>query len=544
MRWTAPIVGVLVALSACATAEPPTAWSLVGVYDASALTHSGIAAKGEDALGAGAQYVWVAPAGMRRSCGPAKAADGLGVFEAEAMANRLTPTLAILLERNGDDVAPMTPDDVRVSIGMPDAESGVMEPVYQLQPAVTPRYVSVRIDGDADPRHKQVVRNQLRMELCMEHKTGRGWIGGDRTQLREAFLLDPPKGSSDRKFFGGQRDPVPALLGPSDACFQQALEEPEEKGQDAGRGDGSLSLVPSDVWGASLRLCAATETGGADYRGMRPIPLTIGATTEPPNRTESFEWGDLVATLHDGETELDIKVDLLWRGEALMQDAPLLNQPVDEDGNPTGPPGVTDLLQKVPHNYPLVGTTKDPKRYTLLLIPAWQVVEGLRRIDQAQPKDPRVSAGDGIQDGVGWLIDNPEHLFVQLPPRPGLEIGGADGDGEIWLNVAEPLAGGRLGLMRWGYAPGMLSGRAPVVLPGVDQPTWEQVKASHNAELHASFLGAFVLLLSLGLLGLQRVGDLWANIPEERVDFWPSPDGGAPEEDEEVPDAPKLPEGG
>jgi len=547
-------------LAGCEQAEPLADWSLVGVYDASALVQAGLV--GEEEAG-GAQYVWVAPGGMRKSCGPAKAPDGLGLFEGEAMANRLTPTLAILLERNGEGDAPMTLDDVKVSLGMPD-ESGQMKPSFALQPAVMPRYVSVRIEGDAETRHKQVVRNQLVMELCMEHKTGRGWIGGDRTQLREAFLLDPPAGKAgiDRKFFGGQRDPIPALLGPSDACMQQVIEDTaQEKAQKAaaegGRGDGSLSLVPSDVWGASLRQCGPEEVQGSEYVGTKPVPITLGDTNEQPNRQIRAQWTELVATLKHGETDLDVKIDLTWGDQKLIDDKPLMEQPKDkETGKVTGPPGVSDLLQRVPHTYPLVGTAEDRGRYTVLLIPNWQIVEGLRRIDVKTPKEPRETPGDGIQDGVGFVIDNPEYLYVLLeprhaegepppaPPEPVEGEGGGDGQppAESWPNVAEPLAGGPFGLMRWGYSPGMLSGRSPIALPGSDEPTWEQVKMAHNAELHASFLLAAVVLVGLGFLGTQRLRDLWANLPEERVDFWPVGDGLPPEKDDAP--APKVPEAG
>ena len=65
-----------------------------------------------------------------------------------------------------------------------------------------------------------------------------------------------------------------------------------------------------------------------------------------------------------------------------------------------------------------VGTTEDRGQYTVLRIPNWQIVEGLRRIDEEKPKEPRVTPGDGVQDGVGFVIDNPEYLFVLLKPRP------------------------------------------------------------------------------------------------------------------------------
>ena len=54
-----------VALIGCATAEPPTDWSLVGVYDASALVQAGMVGQEE---GAGTPFVWVSSGAMRKSC--------------------------------------------------------------------------------------------------------------------------------------------------------------------------------------------------------------------------------------------------------------------------------------------------------------------------------------------------------------------------------------------------------------------------------------------------------------------------------------------
>ena len=65
----------------------------------------------------------------------------------------------------------------------------------------------------------KLIRTQLEIELCLEHKVGRGWLGNDAENYGQAFLRDPPDHDRlDRKYFGGQRDPVPGLVGPSDAC--------------------------------------------------------------------------------------------------------------------------------------------------------------------------------------------------------------------------------------------------------------------------------------------------------------------------------------
>ena len=101
------------------------------------------------------------------------------------MANGLTPTLAILLERLDGGEGDLTPDDVRVALG----NDG---PNLFFSRWFSHGFISVEIEGDGALRYKQLVRTQLEMELCMEHKVGRGWTGADGASLRQAFLLDPP----------------------------------------------------------------------------------------------------------------------------------------------------------------------------------------------------------------------------------------------------------------------------------------------------------------------------------------------------------------
>ena len=187
------LLSVLSLSNGVARADSSAPWRLVAVYDL-----AGAAAVGREGK-----------ADPSTSCGPAKAPDGLGVFEAEAMASGLSPTLAILLRREPD--APPRPphaDELRVSL----QDHGQR---VTLQPATLPRALRVEITGGAEARYKQLTRTMIEKELCLEHKVGRAWIGALNTQgaLREAYLLDPPANSHvDRRFFGGQRDPVPALL--------------------------------------------------------------------------------------------------------------------------------------------------------------------------------------------------------------------------------------------------------------------------------------------------------------------------------------------
>ena len=91
---------------------------------------------------------------MSQSCGPSKSPDGLGVFEAEAIANQLSPTLAIVLEyteapqyqnaqgescsQQEDGICEPVPRDpitnMDVTVGL-----GVDQMAYTLQPMVMPR---------------------------------------------------------------------------------------------------------------------------------------------------------------------------------------------------------------------------------------------------------------------------------------------------------------------------------------------------------------------------------------------------------------------
>ncbi|MCA9573291.1 MAG: hypothetical protein KC656_35890, partial [Myxococcales bacterium] len=199
-------------------------WKLAGVYDATAAAW---------APGLEEGYTWRPHAGMSTSCGPAKSPDGLGVFEAEAVGSRLTPVLAVVLRGEGR----LGPDDVRVSLGRG-------KPEILLQPMVEPRHLAITVQGESGTeRVAQLVRTQLETETCMEHKTGRAWTGHDATRVRQAFLLDPPAGSDrSRKFFGGQTDPVPGLIGPPDACLRITGDN-ALRADAQGSGEGSLTLV-------------------------------------------------------------------------------------------------------------------------------------------------------------------------------------------------------------------------------------------------------------------------------------------------------------
>ena len=546
----------LLAVGGCFSSPDDPGWNLVGAYDATTIMAL------DDVLGEELppEYVWVPFPGMSESCGPPKAADGLGVFEAEAMANSLTPTLAIVLERTlRAPEGPLSTDGVRIALGRD-------RPEYLLQPAVMPRYIAVHIEGEGNVHHKQLVRTQLQMETCMEHKTGRGWIGGDASNLRQAFLLDPPdeeNWGSDRRYFGGQRDPIPSLLGPPDACI---VDEVAVSMGPGGAGEGSLDLVPSDVWGASLRSCEVEERPGAPLmRNAGTIPLRVSGQEDIPVRRMPAFWDQLTVVVNPYDTDLwkaanpeatdeSVRVDVLWaeaggaRTNVLSQH-PLFDRP--EGGDGTGwaaGAGMTDLLARVPYYYPSVGPRDEPDQYVLLLVPNWQIVEGLRRIyGEAQDADrPRATGGAGVQYGVGWLLDNPQHLFVQVPdPRKVAEgeqvAEKAELEDDTWLDLTEIMGGGRFGLRTWGYTVGMLAGRKPIALPVDDVPIWDQTAVAQRAAHQSYFLGGLAVLVFFLLGGLRRMPDLWTRMPEERVDYWP----GVPADDGKgAGDGQEAPEGG
>jgi len=566
---TLPLIALLGLLgSGCESDEP--SWRLASVYDASAVSGMLVDPEGSD----DDAFVWVASAGMQSKCGPAKAPDGLGVFEAEAMANGLNPVLAVLLERNeGTPVGPLTMEDVWVSLGE-DA------PDVRLHPTVEPRHISMHIETSDLDRVAELVRTQIQMELCMEHKTGRAWVAAGPTQLRQAFLLDPPENGAgaDRKYFGGQRDPVPALLGPPDACLVYDGRLGESAPTTGGRGEGSLDIVPADVWGAEVRWCNLEEKPGYTVNGVASVPLRLSETSSDPAPQREAAWSEFEVALWPENASLgrsDIEISILWEGRDLVREAiegkghhppAVWHTDTLPDGREVytealydtsgGTRKLKDPLGRVPYTYPTLGTVEDPSRYTLLLVPNWQIVEGLRRMAAGDVDHPLAAAGAGVQDGVGYLLDHPELLIVQVKGLDDAASGGFhvvhDADGvehreTHWYNIASSMKGGIGGFAPWfsyGYTTGMLSGRKPIALLGYAAPQWGQVSAAQRAGYQSLFVGALALLSVLSLAGIRRVRDLWTTVPEERVDFWPGQT--AEDEEEEAPAAPgELPaEGG
>lgn len=546
LRGLTALTGLAAASSAAASP-----FRLVGAYELGAVDRlAALEAPAEDEadlalrlaglapdLDAQAAWTWQAAPGMRASCGPAKAPDGLGVVEAEAVATGLSPALVLVLERGEGGSTTPTAADIRVALG--DGEPQVL-----LQPAVLPRHLAVRIGGEADLRAAQLVRTQVEMELCLEHKVGRGWVGGDTTRLRQAILLDPPDASRpDRKFFGGQRDPVPALLGPPDACLQRA--EGLEERDAGGAGGSSLALVPTDVWGAGLRPCTASEQPGLrPTEGGAALPLHLGGQGGLPTVRPEAAWQELAIELHAAtstststgtDTDTDTgaaqaadplagtELSVLLDGELLV-DGVALQVP----GAGPGERGLFDILAHVPHRYPTLGSPEDPDRYVVLVVPQWQLAEALARLEAGSPEAPRPRASTDQPLAVAEVLSRPELLFVQArdPARPA---------GAEWLELTEVMGQSGPSLRGWGYTAGLLAGREPAVTAGSRPPSWEQGLSAQRAREHSAVLGAVAVVLVVGLPGLVRVRELWSRVPEERADYWP---GGVQPDQELQPDSP------
>ncbi|MCB9765008.1 MAG: hypothetical protein H6739_34865 [Alphaproteobacteria bacterium] len=527
---------LLAALGVAAAADPDPPWRLVAAYDLS------------DAMRANPEaqidWAWRPDSGMNLSCGPTKSPDGLGLFDAEVIAQGLSPTLALLLERQpGAPAGPLTNRHVRVAVGKGSPE-------VLLQPATLPRSIMVELLGAPPPGAAEVdedeaatwqlIRRQLEMLLCLEHKVGRGWIGGDEQNVRQAILLAPPdkdlKGrpQADRKYFGGQRDPAPPMLGPPRACILGG----EEVASGGVRGQASVDLVPADLWGATLDRCPPDVVPGMlteqdDIPGTLPIVAGDGGH-DIADRLRPV-WGRLSVAVVREDAEACIRVE--W--EDGHGPSRVVDQCVAGASDASGAldlETLPDLLAEVPLRYPAVGPNGDRTRYALLLVPNWQLVEAVSRVHADAPENPMRVLPSGV-DAVSWVLNHPEELFVQVkqdgepfadwsPGSTALELTGGLGRGPRDLQ------------RRWGYMVGLLAGRQPIALVGETPPTWGQVRKAQRAEEHAATIAGLAALLIALFTGLVRLPELWRRVPEERAAYWPGRPQDKPNAGEGGPDGP------
>ncbi len=502
-RWMALAVWGAVALPAAAQAAD--GWRLVAAYDATAIAQAG----SDDNT-----FLWRSRPGMQDSCGEAKRPDGLGIFEAEAVATGLSPALVLMLAHDGEEAPPLTASQVRVSLGRGDDR-------ILLQPMVEPRFLAFRfpgLPGEHQARWRKLVQTQLSVQACLEHKVGRGWLGAEYEQLRQAWLLDPPPFEQpSRRFFGGQAEPVPALRGAPDACFDIP---PEDWGDalPSSRGAGAFGLQPSDVWGASLRPCPVRPVP-PDAETMLPLSLFGDAATVEPSRAWQTVQIDFTAPeARDGDDRRVQDAAVRVRigppeGEAFYE-GPLMEPLPQGDAL-----GMIDVLARVPYRYPTLGVEGDDTRYTALVIPDWQLVEALRRLNRraGDPGAGEVTAPMGtdpgdLVDGVGTVLLHPELLFVQVDDGRQTDAG--------WPNLAVVLQG-RVGTAPYGYAVDVRSARSPIAVARAAAPSWWQVAWAQRAHVQATLYAALVFLAVAFAMGLARVRDLWTPVPRERASYWP-----------------------
>ena len=524
-------VGILglMGLVGCATEAAPSAipeWRLVGLYDSAAL----LALEHEGAKPP-AMSAWRPHAGMSRACGPVKHPDGLGMFEAEAVAAGHSPALVVLLEATTPSARALTSDTLRVSLRINDDENDDSES-WGLHPMVDPRRLALSLsweglDAEAGtPPEVRLVETQLRVESCMEHKTGRAWIGGDRGAVRQAYLLDPPRANKDdpnalilggdRRYYVGQPTPVPAMLGPSETCVRarggkdttEPLRDASAGDTSQSKGEGSLDLIPTDVWGAEVPVC---EKGNRAVGVGHWLPWRLERSGGAPPVVKPTPQSELSVHLRR-VGEGPVQVTLTMDKEELLSEQPLFSAP--EQAGEEQP--LVDLLAHVPLRYPrLSHPTETSRVYTALIIPAWQLNEAL----DATTVATGANEGD-VLDGVGWALRHPDRLSV-LVHKGGGETDEADS--KDWASLTSGAVGERVAPRSWGYIVGHLDSRAPLLAVGSQEPSWTSALIARRADAQAVFLLSCATLLLIVSAGLWRVRDLWSAVPEEPVTWWPTP---------------------
>ncbi|MEC7983867.1 MAG: hypothetical protein VX278_01805 [Myxococcota bacterium] len=613
-------------------------FNLVGLYDMATIMNLSKVN--------GTSFHWVPSKEMNQSCGNAKFPYKMNIMEADAISSGMTPALVVLLRREGaaeyidrqnnpcspDKVAdcrvkPVLNTDINIGLGISTID-------FDLQPMVNPRYLALNLQGDYNEqstgvddstvkeeeantrslsgaydtsRYEKLVKTQLELELCLEHKVGRGWLGGNTTQLRQAFLLDPPEGKdNDRKFFNGQRDPVPALIGNPDACIlpKGNAEGNAEGGEGPQKGKNDIEMTPSDIWGAALPICKKPVLRRPVSRKNKTMPLQLSENGVRMIMNQRSYWSRLdIDISSSGPKEENVQIEVQYNGRELLKDKlfPKSGSEPESDNN-----SMLDILANVPYTYPTVGTKNEPNAYVALIIPNWQIVEGLRRMYSHQCEDtsstsycrcevkslskslaptqdvdslskdaieqmydrlrcsdldgnecrltsvkpenglsaeqlcyqklsidmPMLDLGGSIFDGVGWVLQNPQHLFVQVPTKPHEKPDFYILDELPWRssesvtgkpNVMDAVGGAStsIGLRNWGYTVGSLSGRSPIVSLGEKRLSWGIAAETQRSKQHSYFIVAVSTLFLFLLAGIRRWPDFWSRTPQERAYYWP-----------------------
>jgi hypothetical protein len=470
-------------------------WDLVGVYDASA-----VRALNPEATPA---MVWQPAPGMSSSCGRAKGPSGLGLFEAESMSNGLSPTLVVLL-RTHENLF-LTRDQVRLTIGDPSKNP------HLLEAAVEPRRLRLTMETteDGSAAMLQLIRTQVEIALCLEHKVARGWIGGEVQQVRQALLLTAPEPSGaagDRVYFLGQSAPVPALIGPPDACIV-AQDNPQASVSST---VDTLDMVPIDIWASHLRVCDASEGTANPTEGWMPLRASSPLKYLPGQRT----WMDVGIRVSKEAIALSY-------GNAPTQNIALESNTLEQSGNAA----IADIIGNLPYRYPMFQS--GDYNYTILMVPSWQIDEALRSDGADLPNSSSLSTPAAATDALGWLLEHPEYLHIQI-------VDGQTKDNSV-ADLASSL-GGSLGPRSWGYTVGYEVAREPLAIPSSVDVTSDQVASANRWTQHGLFLASAGILLALTVTGLRRLPDLWSRVPEERADYWPGSTGTEEAKEVEGPD--------
>ena len=396
-------------LMGAAQADTPVKpnFQLVGVYDLASLMKTSRVD--------GSKFKWQPDSEMQKSCGNAKAPYNMNIMEAEAVASGMMSTLVVLLkrtespsylDRNDEECKPDKVQDCMLKYKEVSTEDiviglGVEKMEFALKPMVKPRnlYVSIKGHGKSleegsskdseegssenldTTRFQKLIKTQFELELCLEHKVGRAWRGGREKQLRQGFLLDPAdEGGNDRKFFNGQRDPVSALIGPPRALLYKGDQSIVHDSAEALKGRGDINMTPSDIWGASLP-SADRASPPPIVKRLRHLPFQISENGSrmlsrrrdyySEVRIEVFAEKGTAEGKKDSDQE-DVRIDVTYKSKKIMEQAELF-----PGGDKTK---LTDILTNLPYAYPTMGTKEEPDMYVALMIPNWQIVEGLRRM--------------------------------------------------------------------------------------------------------------------------------------------------------------------
>jgi hypothetical protein len=407
------------------------------------------------------------------------------------------------------------------------------------------------------------VRRALSLQLCLEHKLGRGWRHFTESELEEALLMKVSEQPEDPGLaFAGQGARVPMMLGNPDACFVA-----DERHGPSARSVRTTRPAPylhaSDVWNGDLRTCEADEAGlGTPLpSGSVPLFLQFGdlwtVSSSPTYEELLVELGDspvdeapIVSATHTRVEALAVrpletpvtppapelkqdpsyakngdKMSLATMPSAILSEADLFGP---ELGSGQRGNKLLDILAQVPLRYPeffredLDDYRGEDSRVVPLIIPAWQLLPL-----QCRELDEETRNSTSCRDDAYWSdartaghADPVSRLLAQ-PDRLSIRVRGESVDGQpVWFELNPA----------WASNPWMRSVRrllagsqgerhAGYITIGY-QDSDRGLSSITTDPLPGLLVGAVAIILFWLLLGLRRVSDLWTSPPEIRFDRW------------------------